>query len=111
MTRRSPVDDPVARLDPEVAALVRACKAADEEARARNRGIDWRPDGNPTEFNLKMGPMAILCLAAGVLSALGGLVLFNWPTAGALHLLVSQLPAAGLIAYAFARHSKNSGRT
>jgi len=103
MTRRQTADDPTAHLDPEVAALVRACKADDDDRKARNRGLDWRPDGKPTEFHLKLGPMTLLCLGAGVLSAAGGLVIFNWPDANALHLLISQLPAAGLMAYASTR--------
>lgn len=108
MTKRQKVDDPTAHLDPEVAALVRGFKQADDEKKARNRGIEWLPDGKPTEMRLKIGPMTLLCAGAGALSAAGGLILFNWPEADALHLFFSQLPAAGLIAYAFSRQSKHS---
>jgi hypothetical protein len=101
-------DEP--QLDPEVAALVNACKTAEEERKARNRGIDWardlKPDGKPTELKLKIGPTVVLSAGAGLLSALGGLVIFSWPDAGAGHLLLAQLPAAGLVAYAFAREEK-----
>lgn len=103
MKKRQDVDDPISRLDPEVAALVRACKVADEDRQARNRGLDWLPDGRPTELNLKFGPMTLLCLGAGVLSAAGGLVIFSWPDANVFHLLISQLPAAGIISYVAAR--------
>lgn len=109
MTRHQQTDDVTSRLDPEVAALVRAAKAADDEKKARNRGIEWLPDGKPTEMKLKFSSTAALCIGAGFLSAAGGLVLFNWPEADALHLFFSQVPAAGLIAYAFAKQSKNTG--
>ena len=97
-------------LDPEVAALVQACKNADEEKKRRNgeydRAAAWGLDGKPIELKLRIGPTALICSAAGLLSALGGLILLNWAEAGALHLLVSQLPAASLIAYAFVRAEK-----
>lgn len=107
MTRNPPQADMGPPLDPEVAALVRACQAADQERRAGERGVrgslDWGLDGKPTEFKLALGPTAMMCIGAGVLSAIGGLVVFGWAEADAFDLLVSQLPAAGLITLAFAR--------
>ena len=99
-------EDAQAHLDPEVAALVEQCRAADEARNSQASAPPWWRDwgdGKPTEFKLALGPMALLCIGAGILSAIGGLVVFGWAEADALDLLVSQLPSAGLITLAFAR--------
>jgi peptidoglycan/LPS O-acetylase OafA/YrhL len=93
-------------LDPEVAALVAGAKAAAEEKKARKLGVNLQIERRPTELNLKLGPTAMLCLGAGVLSAAGAILLFNWPDANFFHLLLAQLPAAALIAAVYARAEK-----
>jgi hypothetical protein len=95
---------PAPRLDPEVQALVNAGMAAAKKAR-RERSI-WEEPGKPVELRLKISSTVALCAAAGVLSACGALLLVEWPQADFSHLVITQLPAAGLIAWAFARSRK-----
>ncbi len=96
-------------LDPEVAALARAAKAAADADRTRPRTIIWEAPGEPVEMKLKFSATLALCTAAGLLSAIGALFLFSWPKADFSHLVIVQLPAAALIATAFARARKKSG--
>jgi hypothetical protein len=113
MTRRDRpgADDPLARLDPDVAALARAASGAAERAqRERKKTIFSELDGRPTELKLKPGPAAILCLAAGVVSAAGAITVFNMGEADLLWLAVSQTPAAGLMAIAWRAHEQRKGQ-
>lgn len=95
-------DARLARLDPEVAALVRAATAdAEQEKRSRKRTIVHEADRRPIELKLKLGPAALICLIGGVSSAIGALIVFNFGEADLLWLLVSQMPAAGLMSIAW----------
>lgn len=103
-------DDPLARLDPDVAALARAATAAAERAGAAKKSILEEVDGRPIELKLQIAPAAILCGAAGLVSAAGGLAIFNLGEADLLWLMISQTPAAGLMAIAWRVHEQRKGR-
>jgi hypothetical protein len=109
--RRHDVEDALpSGLDPEVAALARAAAAAAAAEKERNRSLIAEIDGKPIEMKLSFGPTAMLCLGAGLFSAAGALIIYSMPDADFLALILSQLPAAGLIAAAFTIHDRRAAR-
>lgn len=106
------LDDALARLDPDVAALVRAANTDDDRRRSvAAKSIFHEIDGRPTELKLKPGPAALLCTAAGIASAAGALFVFNMGDADLLWLIISQMPAAGLMTIAWRVHEQRKART